>query len=50
MAYNKKELGGTHCIELASGWSKAKGLHLFSSALTSLNNTVSVIVQAAAKR
>ena len=49
-AYNKQDLGGTHCIELASGWSKAKGLHLFSGAITSLNTTIALIAQAATKR
>jgi len=49
-AYNKRDLGGTHCIELASGWSKAKGLHLFSGAITSLNTTIGLIVQAATSK
>ena len=49
-AYNKKDLGGTHCIELAAEWSKAKGLHLFSGALSTLNTTISVIVKAATTR
>ncbi len=50
MAHNNKTLGGTRCIELASQWGKAKGLHLFADALGHLNTTVTAIVAAATRR
>ena len=50
VAYNRTEIEGTNCIELASRWSHAKGLHTLTTSLTTINNTVGAIMAAASRR
>ncbi len=50
VAYNKTQLEGTNCIELASQWAHAKGLRALSNSLTTINATVGLIMQAASDR
>jgi len=45
-AYNEEKLEGTHCIELAASWAKARGLASLSASINKINTTVTLLAQA----
>ena len=44
-AYNAEELEGTHCLDLATGWAKARGSMNLAKAINTLTNTAVAIMK-----
>ena len=46
-AYNETELEGSHCLELAAGWARARGTANLAQAINRVADTALAVMQAA---